>query len=72
MPAGSASARLREKGVPSPVVAQLEADYAQSQVDALKIAVAGVALFALLGLVGVTRGLPAGPLRAPPAARSAH
>jgi hypothetical protein len=40
--------------------------YAQSQVDALKIAVGGVALFALLGLLCVTRRLPANPLRAAP------
>ena len=63
IPAGVAGEKLRERRVPKPIVAQLEADYAQSQVDALKIGVAGVALFALLGLVGVTRGLPAGPLR---------
>lgn len=67
-PAGVAAAKLREKGVPAPVVSQLEADYAQSQVDALKIAIGGVALFALLGLAAVTRRLPADPLRAPPAA----
>lgn len=66
IPAAAAGAELRQKGVPAPVVAQLEADYAQSQVDALKIAVGGVALFALLGLAGVTRRLPASPLRAPP------
>jgi hypothetical protein len=52
--------------VPAPVVSQLEANYAQSQVDALKIAVGGIALIALLGLVGVTRRLPASPMRAPP------
>jgi len=67
IPADVAGADLRERGVPRPVVAQLEANYARSQVDALKIAVGGVALFALLGLVGVTRRLPASPLRAPPA-----
>ena len=52
--------------MPAPIVAQLESNYAQSQVDALKIAVGGVALFALLGL-GVTRRLPSSPMRAPPA-----
>ena len=67
IPAEVAGAELTRKGVPRPVVAQLEANYAQSQVDALKIAVGGVALFALLGLVGVTRRLPPSPLRAPPA-----
>jgi hypothetical protein len=66
IPADVAGAELREKGVPAPVVSQLEANYAQSQVDALKIAVGGIALFALLGLVGVTRRLPASPMRAPP------
>lgn len=68
IPAEAAAGALRQKGVPAPVVAELEADYAQSQVDALKIAVGGVALFALLGLLCVTRHLPAAPLRAPPAA----
>jgi MFS family permease len=62
-PADVAGVKLRERRVPPRVVAQLETDYARSQVDALKIAVGGVALFALLGLVGVTRGLPARPLR---------
>jgi hypothetical protein len=51
--------------VPEPVVTQLEADYSQSQVDALEIAVGGVAVIALLSL-GVTRRLPARPLDAPP------
>ena len=67
IPADVAGAELRKRGVRRPVVAQLEANYARSQVDALKIAVGGVALFALLGLVSVTRRLPASPLRAPPA-----
>ena len=66
IPAEAAAGELRQKGVPAPVVAQLEANYVQSQVDALKIAVGGVALFALLGLACVTRRLPANPLRAPP------
>lgn len=67
-PAEVAASKLRERGIPAPVVSQLEADYRQSQVDALKIAIGGVALFALLGLVAVTRRLPSDPLRAPPAA----
>jgi MFS family permease len=67
IPAAEAGAALRKKGVPAPIVSQLEPNYAQSQVDALKIAVGGVGLIALLGL-GVTRRLPAQPLRAPPTA----
>lgn len=46
-------------------MSQLEAKYSESEVDALKIAVGGVAVFALLGL-GVTRRLPSSPLRGPP------
>jgi MFS family permease len=65
VPAPVAGATLRKKCVPEPVVTQLEADYSQSQVDALKIAVGGVAAIALLGL-GVTRRLPSRPLEAPP------
>jgi predicted MFS family arabinose efflux permease len=65
VPAPIAAAAVRRKGVPAPVVTQLEADYATSQVDALKLAAGGVAIFALLGL-GMTRRLPAQPLRAPP------
>jgi MFS family permease len=65
IPAPVAASALRKKGVPAPVVNQLEADYAKSQVDALKIAVGGVAVFALLGCA-VTRRLPARPMRAPP------
>jgi MFS family permease len=68
IPAEAAGAELKQKGVPAPVVSQLEANYAQSQVDALKIAVGAVALVALLGLAGVTRRLPATPLRGPPSA----
>lgn len=68
VPAGVAAAKLREQGVPAPVVSELEANYTQSQVDALKIAIGGVSLFALFGLAAVTRRLPADPLRAPPAA----
>jgi MFS family permease len=70
VPAPVAGATLRKKGVPEPVVTQLEADYSQSQVDALKIAVGGVAAIALLGL-GVTRRLPSRPLDAPPAETAA-
>jgi MFS family permease len=70
LPAQTAAGALERQGVPRPVVQQLEASYAQSQVDALKIAVGGVALIALLGL-GVTRRLPASPLRAPPAEAAA-
>ena len=62
IPAEAAGATLRQQGVPAQVVTQLEADYSQSQIDALKIAVAGVAAIALLGL-GATRRLPANPLR---------
>jgi EmrB/QacA subfamily drug resistance transporter len=65
IPATDAAAALRQRGVPAPVVAELEAKYSQSQVDGLKIAIGGVAVFALLGL-GVTRRLPSAPLRAPP------
>jgi MFS family permease len=65
LPAEEAAAGLREKGVPKPIVNQLKANYATSQVDALKIAIGGVAMIALLGL-GVTRRLPSNPLRAPP------
>jgi MFS family permease len=65
IPAGVAAGDLRQKGVPAPVVSQLEADYSQSQVDALKIAVGGVAVLALLSC-GMTRRLPARPLEAPP------
>lgn len=68
IPAEVAGADLKQKGVPAPAVAQLEANYAQSQVDALKIAVGAVALVALVGLAGVTRRLPATPLRGPPGA----
>jgi EmrB/QacA subfamily drug resistance transporter len=65
IPATDAAAALRQRGVPAPVVTELEAKYSQSQVDGLKIAIGGVAVFALLGL-GVTRRLPSAPLRAPP------
>lgn len=65
LPAAEAGGALKQKGVPAPIVSQLEANYATSQVDALKIAIGGVALIALLGL-GVTRRLPSAPLRAPP------
>ena len=65
IPAQTAAAALRQKGVPAPVVDQLQQNYAQSQIDALKIAVGGVALIALLGL-GTTRQLPRRPLRGPP------
>jgi EmrB/QacA subfamily drug resistance transporter len=66
IPAEAAGAELKRKGVPQPVVQQLEANYSQSQVDALKIGVGGVALIGLLGLA-VTRRLPSNPLRGPPA-----
>ncbi|MGC1166476.1 MAG: hypothetical protein WA862_10240 [Solirubrobacterales bacterium] len=36
-----AGGTLRQKGVPGPVVTQLESNYSQSQVDALKIAMGG-------------------------------
>jgi len=65
IPAEAAGGALRQKGVPEPIVTELEANYSQSQVDALKIAAGGVALIALLG-IGVTRRLPSSPLRAPP------
>jgi MFS family permease len=65
IPAPAAGAALKHKGVPAPIVNQLEQNYAQSQVDALKIAIGGVALIALLGL-GTTRRLPSSPLRGPP------
>jgi MFS family permease len=65
IPPEVAAGALRGKGVPAPVVSQLEGKYADSQLDALKIALGGVAAFALLGL-GVTRRLPSSPLRAPP------
>jgi MFS family permease len=65
LPAEEAAAGLQRKGVPKPIVSQLESNYATSQVDALKIAIGGVAAIALLGL-GVTRRLPSNPLRAPP------
>jgi hypothetical protein len=65
IPAPAAGAALNHKGVPAPIVNQLEQNYAQSQVDALKIAIGGVALIALLGL-GTTRRLPSTPLRGPP------
>jgi MFS family permease len=65
IPAPVAGAALRQKGTPAQVVTQLEADYSQSQIDALKIAVGGVAVIALLGLAA-TRRLPANPLRGPP------
>ena len=66
LPPEAAAASVKHKGVPDQIVQQLEAKYAQSEVDALKIAVGGVAVIALLGL-GVTRRLPATALRAPPA-----
>jgi MFS family permease len=65
LPAEEAAGELRAKGVPEPIVTQLEANYETSQVDALKIAIGGVAAIALLGLA-VTRRLPSTPLRAPP------
>jgi EmrB/QacA subfamily drug resistance transporter len=65
IPAQAAGNALRQKHVPAPIVTQLEDNYAQSQVDALKIAIGGVALIALLGL-GTTRRLPSRPLRGPP------
>ncbi len=65
IPAEEAAGALHQKGVPAPIVAQLEANYSESQVDALKIGIGGVAVIALLGL-GVTRRLPSSPLRAPP------
>lgn len=48
----------------------LSSKYSQSEVDALKIAVGGVAALALLGL-SVTRPLPSHPLRTPPRRLSA-
>ena len=65
LPAELAGGSLRQRGVPGPVVTELEANYSTSQVDALKLAVGGIALIAILGL-GVTRRLPSSPLRAPP------
>ena len=65
IPAQTAGDSLRTKGVPAPIVDQLEQNYAQSQIDALKIAIGGVAMIALLGL-GTTRRLPPNPLRGPP------
>jgi hypothetical protein len=65
IPASAAGDALKQKGVPAPIVSQLEQNYARSQVDALKIAIGGVALIALLGL-GTTRRLPSSPLRGPP------
>lgn len=70
IPAEAAGSSLRQKGVPNQIVSQLESDYSQSQIDALKIAVAAVAAIALLGL-GATRRLPANPLRGPPEVASA-
>lgn len=70
LPAEVAGGTLKEKGVPAPIVAELEANYSQSQVDALKIAVGGVAAIALLGLAA-TRRLPSTPLRAPPSEAAA-
>ena len=43
IPAEVAGGSLKQKGVPAPIVSQLESNYAQSQVDALKIAIGGVA-----------------------------
>jgi EmrB/QacA subfamily drug resistance transporter len=65
IPAQEAAGALKRKGVPPPIVSQLEENYSLSQVDALKIAIGGVALIALLGL-GVTPRLPSNPLRGPP------
>jgi Major Facilitator Superfamily len=70
IPAQEAGEALKHKGVPAPIVSQLEQNYSLSQVDALKIAIGGVALIALLGL-GVTPRLPSNPLRGPPEARVA-
>jgi MFS family permease len=67
VPAPVAAAAIRGRGVPEPVVRRLKAAYSSSQVDAIKIAVGGVAVFALLGC-GVTRRLPARPVDAPPVA----
>jgi MFS family permease len=65
IPAEAAGGSLKKQGVPPEIVSQLESNYVQSQIDALRIAIAGVVAFALIGL-GFTRRLPAQPLRAPP------
>jgi EmrB/QacA subfamily drug resistance transporter len=65
IPAPAAAESLKQQHVPAPIVNQLEINYSLAQIDALKIAIGGVALIALLGL-GVTRRLPSTPLRGPP------
>lgn len=70
VPASAASSALSGAGLPSKQVAELDSDYRDSQITALKVALGGVAIIGLAGLT-TTRRLPAEPLSAedsPPAA----
>jgi hypothetical protein len=48
-----------DAGLPPDQVAAVTADYGEAQLEALRLSIGAVALFALLGLV-FTRNLPAG------------
>ncbi len=64
VPVGPAKEQLLKSGVPASQADQLASDYADAQVDALKIALGGVAFIVLLSFP-VTRKLPSEPLNAP-------
>ena len=64
VPVGPAKEQLLKAGVPASQANQLASDYADAQVDALKIALGGVAVIVLLSFP-VTRKLPGEPLNAP-------
>ncbi len=61
VPVGPAKAELEKSGMPASQADQLATDYSDAQVDALKIALGGVAVIVLLSFP-VTRRLPAEPL----------
>ncbi len=64
VPVGPAKEQLLKAGVPASQANQLADDYADAQVDALKIALGGVAVIVLFSFP-VTRKLPGEPLNAP-------
>jgi MFS family permease len=63
VPVADVEQAARDAGVPAAEAEAIAADYGDAQLQALKRAIAAVAIFALLGL-WFTRGLPARPLGA--------
>lgn len=61
VPAATAETVLRRAGLPSAQVDDIDSDYRDAQISALKVALGAVATVALLGLAA-TRRLPAEPL----------